>query len=54
MKKGYISNPATWSCDNGKYLSCTIDCSVITCDEIIEGTTTVATNFNKKKASYKM
>ena len=36
MKKSYIWNPSTYTCENGKYLGSIIDDSVITCDEIIE------------------
>ena len=35
-EKDYIWNPATHSCENGKYLASIIDNSVITCDEIID------------------
>ena len=35
-EKDYIWNPATCSCENGKYLASTIDNLVITCDEIID------------------
>ena len=35
-KKYYIWNPATCSCENGKYLASIMDDSAITCDEIIE------------------
>ena len=35
-EKDYIWNPATGSCENGKYLASIIDDSVITCDEIID------------------
>ena len=31
-EKDYISNPATFSCKNGKYLAIIADNSVITCD----------------------
>ena len=56
-EKVYIWNPATCSCENGKYLASTVDNSVITCDEIIDAvvksynkeTKTVTTNFNEKK-----
>ena len=48
-KKDKIWNPATCSCENGKYLASINDDSVITCDEIIEETKTVPTNFNEKK-----
>ena len=39
----YIWNPATCSCQNGKYLGSIIDNYVITCDEIIEEAKTVTT-----------
>ena len=39
----YIWNPATCSCQNGKYLGSIIDNYVITCDEIIEQAKTVTT-----------
>ena len=48
-KKVYTGNPATCSCENGKYLASTIDVSVIMCDEIIETIKTVRTNFNENK-----
>ena len=35
-EKVYIWNPATCSCENGKYLASIMDDSVITCEEIIE------------------
>ena len=34
-EKDYIWNPATCSCENGKYLASIIDDLVIMCDEII-------------------
>ena len=44
-------NPATCSCENGKYLASIIDDSVITCDEVIEEETkTVRTNFIERNA----
>ena len=46
--RDYIWNPATCSCENGKHLSSIIDDSVITCDEIIEETKTIAASFNEK------
>ena len=50
-EKDYIWNPATCSCENGKYLAIIMDDSVITCDEIIEEETkTVTTVFNEKNA----
>ena len=49
-EKNYIWNPATYSCENGKYLASITDDSAITCDEIIESyneeTKTIPTNFN--------
>ena len=54
-------NPATCSCENGKYLASIFDDSVITCHEIIdeevksddEETKIVTRNFNEKKQSVK-
>ena len=50
MWKRLIWNPVTCSCENGKYLASVIEDSVITSDEILEETETVATNFNLKNA----
>ena len=36
LEKYYIWNPATCSCENGKYLASIRDDSVITCAEIID------------------
>ena len=51
-------NPATCSCQNGKYLASIIDDSAITCDENIEPydeeTKPIPTNFNEKKATCKI
>ena len=47
-KKEYIWNSATFCGKDGKCLSSITDKSVITCDEIIEETKTVPTNFNEK------
>ena len=47
VKKYYIWNAATCSGENGKYLASITDDSLISCDEIIEETKTVPTNFNK-------
>ena len=46
-KKDYIRNHIfeLCSCENGKHVGSVIDDSVITCDEIIEETKTVPTNF---------
>ena len=56
-EKDYTWNPATYSCEYGKYLASIIDDSAITCDEIIDGkaksydkeSKTVPTDFNEKK-----
>ena len=48
-EKDYICNPATCSCENGRYLANIMDDSLVRCDEIIEAdeeTKTVQTNFN--------
>ena len=54
-EKDYVWNPATCSCENGKYLASVMDNSVITCDEIVESyneeTRNISTNFNKKIAA---
>ena len=51
-EKGYIWNPATCDCGNGKCLASTMDDSVIRCDEVIESYNeeikTIPTNFNEK------
>ena len=52
-EKYYISNPATCRCENGKYLASIIDDSAIPCDEIIEETKIVPTNFNEEKQPVK-
>ena len=52
-EKDYILNPAICTCKNGKYLASIIDDSVSTCDEFIEGTKTVPTNFKEIKATCK-
>ena len=49
-KKDYILNPATCSCENGKYLARIISDSVIMCDDIIEETRAVPPNFNETNA----
>ena len=57
VKKKIFWNPATCSCENGKYLPSTIDDSAITCDEIIgsydKEAKTVPKNFNEKKTTIK-
>ena len=52
-EKDYVWNPATCSCENGKYLASVMDVSVIMCDEVIESYNE-ETNFNEKKAACKM
>ena len=41
LQRDFIWNPATSSCENGKFLANVIGYSVITCDEIIEGTKSI-------------
>ena len=47
-EKDYISNPATCSCKNGKYLESIINNSVIISDEIIDAkeTSTISKSYN--------
>ena len=52
-EKYHIWNPATCSCENGKFLASIADDSVITRDEIIDTSKTVATNFKEKKVNCK-
>ena len=40
-EKAYFWNPATCSCENGKYVTGIIDNSVIMCHKIIDTTKTV-------------
>ena len=42
-KKGYIWNPATCSCENGRYAKSTINDAVIICHEILETTKRIMT-----------
>ena len=57
-KKDYVWNPATRSCQNGKYLVSIMADPAIICDEVIESynkeTKPIPTNFNEKKATCKM
>ena len=48
-EKDYIWNPATWSCQNGKYLASTVDDSAITSDEIL--TQNLSWTMKKQKLS---
>ena len=56
-EKYYIWNPATCSCENGKYLASIMNDSMITCDEIIESyekeTKNIPTDFNERKVACK-
>ena len=47
LKEDYIWNPATCSSKNGKNVASIMDDSANTCDEIVEKTKTISTNFNK-------
>ena len=53
VQKQYVWNPATRSCENGKYLANIIDDSEITFDKIIEETKLIAKIFNEKQVTYK-
>ena len=55
-EKDYIWNPATWSCENGKYLRSIMDDSAIMCDEesYNKQRKTILTYFNEKKAVCKV
>ena len=56
-KKNYISNPATYICENFEYLTSTGDDLVITCDKIINGSANVMSNVSSnfhEKVRYKM
>ena len=50
-EKDYIWNPATCSCENGKYLASIIYDFVITCDEIIDSESNLYDEETKKKQS---
>ena len=50
-EKDYIWNPATCSCENGKYLASIIYDLVITCDEIIDSESNLYDEETKKKQS---
>ena len=56
-EKDYIWNPATWSCENGKYLANIMDDSPITSDEVIDScnkeTKTISKNLVKRKQQVK-
>ena len=49
MQKGYIWNPNTCTCENGKYLRSIIGDSVIKCDEIVEVTKAIQTKLLNQK-----
>ena len=52
-KKNCIWILATCNCKQGQYVGNIIDDSVITCDEIIEETKTLPTNFKDKMETRK-
>ena len=52
-EKDYVWNPATYSCQNGKYLASIMDDLAIICDEVIESYNEEP-DFNEKKATCKM
>ena len=56
--KRHVWNPATCSCENGKYLASIMDDLATACDEVIESynkdAKTNPTIFNEKKATCKM
>ena len=47
-KKGYIWNPAKWSCKNVKYLASNIDDSVTACNKVIEEIKSAQTSLLEK------
>ena len=54
----YVWNPATYNCENGKYLASIMDDSVITCDEVLksydEEIKTIPITFNEKSITCKI
>ena len=48
-EKDYIWNPATCSCQNGKYLAIIMDDSAIICDKIIDAGTEAKSNDEETK-----
>ena len=48
-EKDYIWNPRTCTCENGKFLEIIIGDLVFTCDEILEMTKTIPTNFDENE-----
>ena len=50
-KKGYIWNPATFSCENDKYVESIIGDSVITCAETTEKAKNVPTKITSTKTA---
>ena len=51
--KNVIFGILHYICEDGKYLTTIFNNSVIMCDDIIDETKTVLTNFNEKKATCK-
>ena len=52
-KNFFFQNSSTCGCENEKYLASIMDNSIIMCDEVKESYGE-ETNFNEKKATYKM
>ena len=56
-EKGYVWNPATCNCENGKHSASIADDSAIICDKVIESyeeeIKTISTNFNEKNITCK-
>ena len=57
-EKDYVWNPATYNCENGKYIASILDDSAIKCDETIdlynedvEAKSYKETNFSEEKAT---
>ena len=48
-EKDCLWNPATWSCENGKYVESIIDNSATTCNQIIGTIETIPACFNEKR-----
>ena len=48
-EKDYNWNPRTCTCENGKFLEIIIGDLVFTCDEILEMTKTIPTNFDENE-----
>ena len=61
-KKGYVWNPSTCNCENGKYLASIMDNLVIICEDVIKSynenvggkSNDEKTNFNEKNTTCKI